>query len=93
MRRGDDDASAILRTVPSGGQQPQDGPLAAASAYTAGGQRWDEDQEDETRSEIGNENFKARAQSTSRVAAIGGMGIPFGHMIAIICLMQLVSAA
>ena len=63
MGRGDDDASAILRRVPSSKQQPQDGVLAPMAANAAGGQRqgWEDDQEDETRSEIGNENFKARA--------------------------------
>ena len=66
MWRGDDDASAILRRVPSGRQQPPDA-LAAAPTVAVGGQRqgWDEDQEDETRSEVGNENFKARAQRSS----------------------------
>jgi len=75
MRREEADASAILRRVPSGRQQPDGALLTAAAAPAAGAagaagdqqQRgWDNDHEDDTRSEMGNENFKARV-SLSRV--------------------------
>ena len=66
MRPEADDSSAILRRVPSGRQQ-HDGALAAAPApgtASAAGEQprggWDNDHEDDTRSEMGNENFKAR---------------------------------
>ena len=65
MRRGDDDASAILRRVPSGRSQQDNAVIVAAqetAVDTAGGQDQgtEIDHEDDIRSEMGNENFKAR---------------------------------